>query len=311
MHRQLYSDIRVLKCSSLDSLLYQDGSVMPVFAGCPLLEEFKVDDESPNDAVLFAVGKSCPRLKCIVFDDREDTPYTDLGLIALSRGCPGLIDLSLTTSDSLSVTDKAILSIAEHCHKLESFYMVHNTISSRAICALLKANPSLISIGLGGDLFNGEVILCLALHCRKLTSLTLAGCHNLTEAMLSTLFTRCTRLETLSLVFADISDALVEALLLHCQRLTEIDLRMCPKVTGLAVSHIFRLGKRLTRISLEECSLNMSDELSRYYTINAIPGVRTGTNKTRVDLHRAHWSISWTPRTPLVAPPPPSATTSK
>ena len=305
--------LRVLKCASLASSIYEDGSVMPVFAGCPLLEGFRVYDESPNDGVLFAVGKSCPRLRCISFDGREDTRprYTDLGLIALSRGCPGLTDLRLITCDPLSVTDKAILSFAEHCHRLEAFYLVHNLITGRAVCALLKANPNLISVGLGGDLLNGEVILCLALQCRKLISLDLAGCRNLTEAMLSTIFTRCTRLETLALVSADVTDALVETLLLYCKSLSEIDSRMCPKITGLAVSHMFRLGKRLIHISLKDCSLLVSDEFSRYYFMKEVSGSRAGNNKILVDLHCSHWSISWTPRTPLAEPPHPSGTTSK
>ena len=295
--------LRVLKISSLACSVYDDGSVMPVFAGCPLLEEFEAqleDEQSPNDQVLYALGSSCPRLKTVELGYRE-ADFTDHGLIALSRGCPDLTDLSLHNAPNVS--DSAILSFAMHCLKLESIHIENNnTITSHAVCALLEANPRITSIVLGGDRFLTEdVLLSLAHHYRKLTYLKLIGCRNLTEAMLSTLFTRCTRLEKLQIenlsfeTVEIVSDALVESLLLHCKRLAFISIDGCPNVTELGLAHLLRLGKRLTWVYIYNCSLNMRDELSRYYDV-----VKSGptANKPYACLTRTHWSAGWT--APLV-----------
>ena len=289
--------LRVLKCSSLAASVYDDGSVMPVFAGCPLLEEFEVqlgDEQSPNDQVLYALGSCCPRLKTVELGYRE-ADFTDQGLIALSRGCPDLTDLSLHHAPN--ITDITILSFAGHCHKLKSICIAkNNLITSRAVCVLLKANPGVTSISLDeGLLLNEEVLLCLALHCRKLVYLKLAGCRNLTEAMLSTLFTRCTRLENLHLETAEnVTDALIETIILHCKHLVQIHVSGCPNVTGLAVSHLVRLGKRLTWIHLTYCNLSMTDEFSRYYAMLESRYTNAANDKPYAYLSRTHWSTAWT-----------------
>ena len=268
---------------------------MPVFTGCPLLEEFKLDGQCPTDRGLFALGSSCPRLRSIKLNFSGKPAFSDSGLKVLSRGCPVLTDLSL--HDAPNITDTAVLSFAEQCRKLVSLRITSQRITSRAVCTLLKVNPNLRGISLGGDLLvRGEVALTLALHCHKALFIRLLVCSHLTEAMLATLFTRCTRLEALSLVIAC-------SITLHCKSLDDVDLRSCPKLTGLTLSHLFRFGKRLTRIYMENCGLYTSDEPGRYYTAgpNKTHGLPFGDDKPFVDLFRATWSTSWAPPlTPLL-----------
>ena len=238
--------------------------------------------------------------------------YTDRGLIALSTGCPELTRLDLYGSVPRSFSDKGILSFADHCHKLESIRLVGSRITSRTAFALLKANPNLTSISLGGPcLLNGEVLLYLALHCRKLLILRLL-CPGITTAVLTTLFTRCSRLETLQLWMEGISDALIETIIHKCKLLSDIELHGCPSITELTLAHLFRLGKHLTRIYMEECGLSMTNELSRYYSAGRPMSPHAGaTIKPCVDLYRSHRCISWLSRTPLLAPSSPSSTSSQ
>ena len=289
--------LRVLRCSSLVTSVYDDSSIMPLFAGCPLLEEFEVQlagEQSPNDQVLCALGSSCPRLKRVELGYHE-ADFTDQGLIALSRGCPDLTDLGLHHASN--ITDTAILSFAERCHKLKSICIAkNNIITSRAVCALLEANPGITSISLGeGRLLNEEVLQYLAQHCLNLMYLRLVGPLHLTEAMLSSLFTCCTRLTNLHLETAEnVTDALIETLILHCKRLVQIHVSGCPNVTGLAVSHLVRLGKRLTWIHLTYCNLSMTDEFSRYYAMLDSRYTNAATDKPYAYLSRTHWSTGWT-----------------
>ena len=267
---------------------------MPIFTGFPLHEEFKLDGQCPTDQALFALGSSCPQLRSIKLNFSGKPAFSDSGLKALSRGCPDLTHLGLHHAPNI-----AILSFAEHCHKLVSLRITSQRITSRAVCALLKASPNLTAISLGGELLvTGEVVLALALHCRRALFIRLLVCSHLTEAMLATLFTRCTRLEALSLVIAGSI-----TLVLHCKSLDDVDLRSCPKLTGLTLSHLFRFGKRLTRIYMEDCGLYTSDEPGRYYTAgpNKTHGLPFGDDKPFVDLFRATWSTSWAPPlTPLL-----------
>lgn len=306
--------LRVLKCCSNVYSVYDDGSVLPLFPGCPLLEEFEVVEQSPSDYALVALGHSCPRLRFVELGSSEKPKYacthTDRGLMALAKGCPELTRLKLCNLSS--VTDKALLSFAEHCHKLDLIRAVHNLITSRAVCVLLKANPGITSIQLGYDcLLNGEVLLYLAQNFRTLVVLRLLHCQGVTSAMLRTLFTRCNRLETLTLFRVVITDTLIETLMYNCRHLEEVELFFCPKITELSLSHLlFRLGKHLTRILIEDCSLRMSDEFSPYYTLSPSKYAPVPATKPRVDLLRTHRSISWTPpsrtpsrtQAPLIAP---------
>ena len=77
--------LRVFQCRSHMSFdVYKDNTTLPLFAGCPLLEEFEVILQSPNDPVLCALGKHCPRLKRIEMNfNNQEVEYTDQGLITL------------------------------------------------------------------------------------------------------------------------------------------------------------------------------------------------------------------------------------
>ena len=193
--------LRVFMCYSEDFGIYDDGYILPLIAGCPLLEVVEVIDHSINDEVLFALGKSCPRLRSIEFGQPS---YTDQGLIALSRGCPKLTQLQLYSAPNIS--DMAILSFAEHCSKLESMTVFdNNLITYQAFLALLKANPGIKSIWLGnGRVLKRETLLSIADNCNKLVFLNRFGLQHWAEAMLSTLLTRFTWLEFLYLSKSDV-----------------------------------------------------------------------------------------------------------
>ena len=91
-------------------------AVIALLHGCPLLEEVKIDEYSPNDQVLGTVAEWCPKMRLFSLGWRALDHFTGRGLIALSRGCPHLIELDLCCRDPVS--DDAILRIAEYCRML-------------------------------------------------------------------------------------------------------------------------------------------------------------------------------------------------
>ena len=59
------SRLRVLKCHPTT---VSNAAVISLVQGCPLLEEFSIEEYSPDDGVLAVMAASCPRLRLLEFN---------------------------------------------------------------------------------------------------------------------------------------------------------------------------------------------------------------------------------------------------
>ena len=236
-------------------------AVIALLHGCPLLEEVKIDEYSPNDQVLGTVAEWCPKMRLFSLGWRALDHFTGRGLIALSRGCPGLAELDLCCRDPVS--DDAILRIAEYCRMLKIFTISFNDhVGNRSICALIKANPRLTRVSVSAcQRINDDRCLVALASCPYLRSVYLTDIKWISKASFEFFVNSCQYFEEITLRDSDVSDAYVDAMARRCRRLKDVAIFTCHKVTERSILPLLTHGKRLSRIHMSDCNIVITKEL--------------------------------------------------
>ncbi|KAF8388732.1 hypothetical protein HHK36_025412 [Tetracentron sinense] len=124
---------------------------------------------------------------------------TNASLKVIAENCPGLYVLNLINLRKL--TDSAIRYLANGCRKIHTLKLCRNTFSDEAIAAFLEASgESLKELSLNNVSKVGHnTAISLARCSRKLLSLDLSWCRNLTDEALGLIVDSCLSLRLLKL----------------------------------------------------------------------------------------------------------------
>jgi hypothetical protein len=97
-------------------------SLIAVVQRNPLLTTVNLSYSSANDmtdALLHALGQSCPRMQTFIFLCAKD--ITDAAVEALALGCPLIAKLALEPCPLL--TNRSVFALAAHCPDLEDLFI--------------------------------------------------------------------------------------------------------------------------------------------------------------------------------------------
>ncbi|KAI5445576.1 uncharacterized protein LOC127135754 [Lathyrus oleraceus] len=124
---------------------------------------------------------------------------TDASIKVIAEHCPGICGLDL--SNVCKLTDMSMGYLTNGCHVLHSLKLCRNSFSDEAIAAFVETNgESLKELSLNNVKKVGyHTTLSLASHAKKLHSLDVSWCRNLTDNTLGLIVDSCLSLRLLKL----------------------------------------------------------------------------------------------------------------
>jgi hypothetical protein len=178
---------------------------------------------------------------------------------AALAACPGLRVARLT--DWYSLSDAALLQAARHCPQLEAFDIAFTlvpspVVSSQALAQLPRLLPKLVSLNLSYlEHVTDAVVAAVAMGCSALQELRLAYCVQVTDAGLRAVAVHLGHsLRVLSLHSDDqCTDAGLVAVCRGCPHLAELDAAFLRFLTDAAVDAILVHCARLVKLALHGC----------------------------------------------------------
>ena len=246
------------------------------------VDQFKRVKISPQFAASTAMLEELSKkLHAVTELDCSESELTNLGLTALCPTLPtGLHTLNL--AKCFDLTDAAIRKIAQYFPNLTTLNLEGCRKSTKGISAL-KNCSKLTSLNLSNSDVKDEELIPLV-QALDLTRLDLSWCTNLSDKALSTVVKRCRRLTTLSLRGCrqltdswltdfspfflgkhialtsidltecdNITDKGLSSIVNSCPNLSVLDLRLCRQITDIGMDAIARSCKHLTSLNLGDC----------------------------------------------------------
>ncbi|XP_058767818.1 DNA repair protein rhp7-like [Vicia villosa] len=124
---------------------------------------------------------------------------TDASIKVIAEYCPGICELDL--SNVCKLTDVSMGYLTNGCRALHTLKLCRNSFSDEAVAAFVETNgESLKELSLNNVKKVGyHTTLSLASHAKKLHSLDLSWCRNLTDNALGLIADSCTALRLLKL----------------------------------------------------------------------------------------------------------------
>ncbi|XP_058723215.1 DNA repair protein rhp7-like [Vicia villosa] len=124
---------------------------------------------------------------------------TDASIKVIAEYCPGICELDL--SNVCKLTDLSMGYLTNGCRALHTLKLCRNSFSDEAVAAFVETNgESLKELSLNNVKKVGyHTTLSLASHAKKLHSLDLSWCRNLTDNALGLIADSCTALRLLKL----------------------------------------------------------------------------------------------------------------
>jgi Leucine Rich repeat len=251
-----------------DSL--SDMSLTALPECCPLLESLCLSNmRLASTNTIAAIARACHRtlrrleLFCMT--------YHDAVTLIISKTTNVLEQLSMTDDGQLS--HAAILGAVQHCSRLVSLSIWGPPTSSPyQIHAFILANISIVTDALIQDL----VMVCpcmsttlemLSLEgcyritnegidwlnaCTLLRKLNISGLFQVTGSQIKHLVKHLVHLQELDISHCQhISDAVLDSISVYCPRLERLVLFDCPRVTDVAVIHLWRACKALKTVDIK------------------------------------------------------------
>lgn len=188
--RELYID----NCHGIDAML-----ILPALEKLENLEVLSVAGILTicDDFVSELVSAHGCRMKELILADCMD--LTDSSLEVIGDTCSDLRAIDLTNLCKL--TDISIGRLANGCQAIQTLKLCRNAFSDEAIAAYLDVRgASLKSLSLNNIIqVSNHTALSLARNCKKLRSLDLSWCRNITNEALGLIVDSCLFLEVLKL----------------------------------------------------------------------------------------------------------------
>ncbi|KAK1418631.1 hypothetical protein QVD17_27776 [Tagetes erecta] len=188
--KELYID----ECFGLDAKL-----ILPALFKLQHLEVLSISRfETVNDSFITQfVAVQGHKMKELVLADC--TRLTDRAIKAIAKSCPGLCAIDLT--NLFKLTDTSIGHLANGCQTIQTMKFRRNAFSDEAVAAYLEAcGGPLTELSLNHvDKVGHQTALSLAKHAKKLQSLDLSWCRDMTDEAVGLIVDSCLSLEMLKL----------------------------------------------------------------------------------------------------------------
>ncbi|XP_010273917.1 PREDICTED: uncharacterized protein LOC104609326 isoform X2 [Nelumbo nucifera] len=188
--RELYLD----DCPNIDAML-----ILPALKKLECLELLSMSRVQTvcDGFVRELIAIHGPRIKELVFADCWK--LTDNSLKVIAEACSGLCALNLANLHKL--TDSAICYLANGCRSIQMLKLCRNAFSDEAVAAFLETSGGFLTdLSLNSVKKVGHnTAISLAKRSRKLQSLDLSWCRNLTDEALGLIVDSCISLKVLKL----------------------------------------------------------------------------------------------------------------
>ncbi|KAH6837865.1 RNI-like superfamily protein [Perilla frutescens var. hirtella] len=176
---------------------------------------------------------------------------TDVLLSALSMNCNNLEELGL--QGCTNITDSGLTVLVEGCKRLKQLDLnkCSNIGDIGISCISKECHSSLLTLKLLDCYKIGDdSILSLAKHCKRLETLIIGGCRQLSDESIKQLaFACCGSLKNLRMDWClNVSDASLDCIFFLCRKLEVLDVGCCEEVTDAAFQ---RLGNEDSKLSLK------------------------------------------------------------
>ncbi|XVE70837.1 hypothetical protein DITRI_Ditri10aG0102300 [Diplodiscus trichospermus] len=233
--RELYLD----ECQNIEAMV-----VLPALKKLKCLEVLSLARiETVCDDFVIRMVEACSKnMKELVFANCVE--LTDISLKFVGKYCSRLRALDLSYLHNL--TDLSIKYLANGCRSINKLKLCHNGFSDEAIAAFLETSgSSLTELGLNKISSVGlNTAISLAKNSRKLRSLDLSWCRNVTDEALGLIVDSCSSLRLLKIF--------------GCTQITDVFLN------GHSNTQVKIIGLKMTTLSKHLNVLEPQGSLLRY-----------------------------------------------
>ena len=200
------------------------------------------------DDILLKISKRCPNLQHLILSGGGQ--YSDDVLIEVTRKFPNLIKFETYNAN---ITDKSIIELAKNCQKLEILSIDRCVkLTDRSLQAIGRLK-NLSSLSANGCL--GITDISLILGCKKLWSLELKVCRNLSDVSLGKLSFK--NLKFMLINYCDeLTDMSLNQITKNCPKLTRIAVVGCLKLSGSGLIQAVRNIPKLSHLEIGEIALD-------------------------------------------------------
>ncbi|KAI4379572.1 hypothetical protein MLD38_005852 [Melastoma candidum] len=142
-----------------------------------------------DDFIRELLATQGPIIKELILDNC--TNLTDLSCKLIAEACPSICSLSLVNLDKL--TDSALGYLANASQGIQKLYLRRNAVSDEAIAAFLETSGEQLEVLSLNNLkkVGHNTALSLSRRARKLQSLDLSWCRNLTDQAMGLIVDSC------------------------------------------------------------------------------------------------------------------------
>ncbi|KAH6809784.1 RNI-like superfamily protein [Perilla frutescens var. frutescens] len=243
-----FSALRLLNLQNCKGIT--DKGMTSLASGLPSLHFLDVSYcRKLTDKGLSSIANGCHDLRALYVVGCRFV--TDVLLSALSMNCNNLEELGL--QGCTNITDSGLTVLVEGCKRLKQLDLNKcSNIGDMGIsCISKECHSSLLTLKLLDCYKIGDdSILSLAKHCKRLETLIIGGCRQLSDESIKQLaFACCGSLKNLRMDWClNVSDASLDCIFFLCRKLEVLDVGCCEEVTDVAFQ---RLGNEDSKLSLK------------------------------------------------------------
>lgn len=171
-------------------------SVRILAVRCPRLEILDLNCIGGiRDSLLEVIGQNCPRLRVLNIANARNV--TDDGVASLAKGCTKLELLDM--SWCIKITDLGVSRVAHAMPKLREVGLSETRVTNGGITELTRNCGELEALHLARcvQIANDGAESIMKFCGRRLTTLNIASCHNVTDECVEQLIRECPRLHCL------------------------------------------------------------------------------------------------------------------
>ncbi|KAH6771047.1 RNI-like superfamily protein [Perilla frutescens var. hirtella] len=243
-----FSALRLLNLQNCKGIT--DKGMTSLASGLPSLHFLDVSYcRKLTDKGLSSIANGCHDLRALYVVGCRFV--TDVLLSALSMNCNNLEELGL--QGCTNITDSGLTVLVEGCKRLKQLDLnkCSNIGDIGISCISKECHSSLLTLKLLDCYKIGDdSILSLAKHCKRLETLIIGGCRQLSDESIKQLaFACCGSLKNLRMDWClNVSDASLDCIFFLCRKLEVLDVGCCEEVTDAAFQ---RLGNEDSKLSLK------------------------------------------------------------
>jgi hypothetical protein len=167
--------------------------------------------------------------------------------IALAKRCPNLRKLDVSNG---TLMDDALIALAAGCRSLHHLRLYHTFYITDVGLIEIALNGALTTLCVDGPLITDAAFQAVAEHCPQLEHVTLACCHELTDATLIALGQRCHNLREIDMTDSKMTRVGLNAIAAGCPLLQFLRASKCGYV-GPGIEPIARHCPRLRALYAE------------------------------------------------------------